>query len=372
MLLVVENAEVFDPVPRGRQTIVIGGSRFERIGAIDVGAVEKSGVLIERVDAGGCVAVPGLIDPHVHFIGGSGEEGFASQSPEITAGELFRAGITTAVGTLGVDTTTRNLPALLGKAKGLKQEGLSAYIWTGGYDVPPKTLTGSVRDDMLLIEEVIGAGETAIADLRSTEPTPLELARLATECYVGGILSSKAGVLHLHVGDGPRRLRRIWQALEEFDVEISWFYPTHAERNEELMKEAIRFAQMGGTIDLDVFEEDLAKWLRMYVEAGADLARITISTDSAINAPRTLLGQIRDVVDQKIVSLDVALALATSNTASILKLRDKGHLKEDYSADLLLLERDSLQIRHVFARGRQVVRDGQLVKGEKFREKSKR
>lgn len=371
-MLVVENADVFDPAPRGRQTIVLAGSRIERIGNVDVDALTKAGVEAERIDAGGCIAAPGLIDPHVHFIGGSGEEGFASQSPELTAGELFLAGITTAVGTLGVDTTTRNLPALVGKAKGLKQEGLSAYIWTGGYDVPPKTLMGSVRDDMLLIDEVIGAGETAIADLRSTEPTPLELARLATECYVGGILSGKAGVLHLHVGDGPRRLRRIWQALEEFDVEIAWFYPTHVERNEALMREAIDFAQKGGTIDLDVFEEDLAQWLRMYVDARADLTRITISTDSAINAPRTLLEQIRDVASRKIVSLDVALSLATANTARILKLHDKGRLKEGSSGDVLILEKQSLEIRHVIAQGRVVVRDGKLVRREKFREKSKR
>ena len=114
---------------------------------------------------------PGLVDPHEHLLGGSGEEGFSSQTPEIFLREIATAGVTTVVGCLGVDTTTKTMPGLLARAKALSEEGLTAFIWSGGCNVPPTTITGSLRDDLIFIDEVIGAGEVAISDNRATEPT---------------------------------------------------------------------------------------------------------------------------------------------------------------------------------------------------------
>jgi len=37
---------------------------------------------------------PGFIDPHEHLLGVSGEEGFATQTPEISVSEIICAGIT--------------------------------------------------------------------------------------------------------------------------------------------------------------------------------------------------------------------------------------------------------------------------------------
>jgi beta-aspartyl-dipeptidase (metallo-type) len=56
------------------------------------------------IDASGCVVTPGFIDPYQHLLGGSGEEGFSSQTPEISVSEIIAAGITTVVGCLGVET----------------------------------------------------------------------------------------------------------------------------------------------------------------------------------------------------------------------------------------------------------------------------
>jgi beta-aspartyl-dipeptidase (metallo-type) len=156
------------------------------------------------IDATDSLVTPGLIDPHEHLAGGSGEQGFSTQTPEIFPGELVNAGITTVVGCLGVDTTTKTMPALLARAKAFREEGITAFIYTGGYNVPPTTLTGSVRNDIMFVEEVIGAGEVATSDLRATEPTAQELARLVSDAYAGGLLSRKAGVTHFHVGAGQR------------------------------------------------------------------------------------------------------------------------------------------------------------------------
>jgi beta-aspartyl-dipeptidase (metallo-type) len=94
----------------------------------------------------------------------------------------------------------KTMAGLLAKAKALKEEGLSAYLWTGGYDVPPTNIIDSPRNDIMFIEEVIGSGEIAISDERSTDHVPHELAKLVIDTHNGGMLAKKAGVTHFHVG----------------------------------------------------------------------------------------------------------------------------------------------------------------------------
>jgi len=368
-VLLIENADIFAPAPRGRATIAIAGSRIEKIGDVNASSLATQ-LDVETLDAAGCIAVPGLIDPHVHLIGGSGETGFASQTPGVFASELLAAGVTTACGLLGTDTTTRTMPALLAAAKALRDEGLSSFVWSGGYDGRP--LTGSLRDDIILIEEVIGAGEYALSDRRAIEPSAHALARLATDCYVAGTLTGKAGLLLLHIGEGKRRLAPLRDALESFDIEPSWFYPTHVERNEALMSEAIELSRRGMPIDVDVYEEDLVQWVRFHREHDGDPALLTASSDAAIKSPRNLIGQLRACIREQALDVEHAFALATRNTARILKLQDRGELEAGRRADVLLLDRDSLALRHVVCGGRVAVRDGAVVQRERFLRESNR
>ncbi|MEW5850962.1 MAG: amidohydrolase family protein [Myxococcota bacterium] len=359
MIVVIHGGEVFAPEPRGPQAVVMVGHRVTYVGAVKPATIKVPGVTVDVVDARGCVVVPGLIDPHEHLIGGSGERGFASQTPEIALRELVRGGITTVVGCLGVDTTTRTLPALLAKTKGLRKEGLSAFMYTGGYNVPPTTLTGSIRSDIMYLDPVLGAGEVAISDVRGTEPTVRELARLAHDAYVGGLLSGKCGVTHLHVGDKATRLAPVRELLDEHEVPPEWLYPTHVERHRALMLEAVELSARGVTMDIDVVEEDLPVWLRLMDDWNADWSRFTISSDAGIKAPATLHAQLVASVRQGF-ALERVLPLCTSNTARVLKLSHKGRLAPGVDADVLVLERDSLAVRHVFSRGRCLMRDGAL------------
>src|SRR3982751_4066206 len=178
MLTLIENGDVYGPEPMGRVSLLLSEPSVLKVSEFDNDALLVSGLDIEVIDATGCYVFPGFVDPHEHLLGGSGEEGFSSQTPEISATEIISAGITTVVGCLGVDTTMKTLAGLLAKVKGLKEEGLNAFMWSGGYDVPPTTITSDTRDDILFIEEVIGAGEIAISDERSTEPDFHELAHL--------------------------------------------------------------------------------------------------------------------------------------------------------------------------------------------------
>src|SRR5436305_5310076 len=219
MFIVIRGGEIYSPRPIGRSDLLMAADKIVRIGDVNVRALEQCGLGVETIEAENCLLVPGFIDPHEHLLGGSGESGWASQTPEIALSEIVAGGITTVVGCLGTDTTTKTMPGLLAKAKAFNEEGITAYIYSGGYNVPPVTLTGSVRTDMLFVPEVIGAGEIAIADARSTEPTDGELARLVRDAYVGGLLTGKSGVTHFHVGSGKKRLRAVRTLLEQYEVE---------------------------------------------------------------------------------------------------------------------------------------------------------
>jgi beta-aspartyl-dipeptidase (metallo-type) len=342
-VLVVENGDVFTPAPRGKATIVVAGGRIEKIGNVSA-ANDLRAFDPEVVDASGCIVVPGLIDCHIHLIGGSGEKGFATATPAIAARELLDAGTTTVVGLLGTDTTTKTLPALLAKVKGLRDEGLNAKMWTGGYDA--RTLTGSLRDDIVLIDEIIGAGELAIADRRGMHYDARSLARIASDCYIAGTLTGKAGVLHLHTGELREKLAIVRDVLE-FGVPAASLQPTHVNRNEALFAEAVELTKRGIAVDCDVVEENLTKWLRLF---DGDRSLLTISTDAPIGRVASLLEQVREA--SRVWSTEEALALATRNPARILKLRDVGEIAEGKRADLLLLDAKTLELRRVIAGGR--------------------
>ena len=372
MHTLIENGEVYAPARLGRRSVLLADSKIAAVGRVDRRSLETLGVEHEVVDADGCLVTPGWIDPHVHLLGGSGESGFSSQTPEFFVDEIVRYGFTTVVGCLGVDTTMKTMPGLLAKAKALEEEGLNALVWTGGYGVPSTTILPSARDDIMFIKEVIGIGEVAIADKRGMDPDPRALAQLMHDAYVGGMLARKAGVTHFHVGEGEKRLAKLREIVEQFDVEPAWIYATHVERSEALMLEAIELAGRGAAVDIDTVEGELAKWLRFYLDNGGDPERLTVSSDASINSPRAFAEQVRDCVVTHRMPLERVLPLVTENTARVLKLEEKGTLEVGKMGDLLLLEPDTLEVRSVWSKGRCMVRDGELVARAAWLAESKR
>ena len=377
MLTLIENADVYAPEPAGPASVLLVGAAVAKVGRVDRRAAEAfaadAEVELATVDGRGCVVTPGFIDPHEHLLGGSGEEGFSTQTPEIVLSEIAPHGITTVVGALGVDTTMKTMAGLLARVKGLREEGLTAYLWSGGYNVPPTTVTGSIRDDMLFIDEVIGAGEIAIADHRSVDPSAPELAKLVLDTHVGGMLSRKAGVTHFHVGEHEQRLTRLRELLDgDYPVTPEMLYPTHVERSEALMDEAIALAARGAYADVDTVEGELARWVTYWFEHGGDPARLTVSSDAGASSPGMLAAEFRDCVCRRGIPLERMLPLVTSNTAAVLKLGAKGRLAPGRDADVLVLRRDTLDPVHVFARGRRLVDDGRLAAPERFLASSRR
>jgi len=372
MFTLIENGDVYSPEPLGRVSVLLNDTTILKIGEVDASPLEKLGLPLEVIDASGCIVTPGFIDPHQHLLGGSGEQGFSSQTPEISISEIIAAGITTVVGCLGVDTTMKTMPGLLARAKALKEEGLSAHIWTGGYNVPPTTITDSIRNDIMFIEEVIGAGEIAISDARSTDPTAQELARLVNDAYVGGMVSKKAGVTHFHVGEAESRLKLLHQLIDDFHTPPQCIYASHVERNKKLLRDAIQLTRSGCFVDFDTAGEDLTEYICFYFKNDADPGQLTISSDAGLTSPSNLLAQIRRCAQSGCVELSKLLCLVTKNTARVLKLENKGELAEGKAADVLVLDAKSLELKEVIAGGKRLYREGWLNFKESYLQNSNR
>lgn len=378
-LTLLKDAEVYAPHRLGRRDLLLGGGRIVAIEP-SIPSVNVPGC--EVVELGGARLLPGLIDSHVHLTGGGGESGPSSRVPPVLLGALASAGITTAIGVLGTDGTTRTVASLVAATLGLREEGLSAWCWTGSYQVPPITLTGSVRDDIVFVDPILGVGEVAISDHRSSQPTFDELARLAADCHVAGLMSGKAGVLHLHLGDGPRGLELVRKILDTTELPARVFYPTHVNRKMRLFAEAIELARRGSTIDVTAFpvEEGEDAYsapdaVERFLDANVSRALITVSSDGGgclptfdaqgrlvsmdIGRPASVFETLRTLLERG-RALEEVLPAFTSNVAAVLRLPSKGTITVGSDADLLVLN-ESHQVREVLARGQFLVRNGSLA-----------
>jgi beta-aspartyl-dipeptidase (metallo-type) len=381
-LTLLRNAEVFAPERLGRHDILIGAGSILAIDR-DLGAhFASTSSLCDVIDLAGARVVPGLIDAHVHVTGGGGESGPSSRVPRVFLSELTRGGITTAVGLLGTDGTTRNVASLLAATLALREEGLSAFAWTGSYEVPPISLTGSVRSDIVFVDPIVGVGELALSDHRSSQPTLDELLRVASDCHVAGMMSGKAGVLHLHLGDGARGLELVRRALSESEIPARVFHPTHINRKSALFEEALELARRGCTIDVTAFPvadgEDAfsaPEAIARYLASGAPRDKLTCSSDGGgclptfdadgrivrmdVGRPSSIADTLRALLS-KGHALEDVLPVFTLNVASLLRLSRKGKLAKGHDADLVVLD-ETHRIRDVMARGRWMVKGGQAI-----------
>ena len=384
MVKIIRNARVYQPEYAGVKDILILGDKIAAVGEnlkADFGGALKA----EEINGEGMAAVPGFIDSHEHILGGGGEGGFHTRTPEAGLKDLTMNGITTVVGCIGTDGVGRDMTALLAKAHGLENEGVTTYTYTGAYQVPVPTLTGSLMKDIMMLDKVIGVGEVAISDHRSSQPSFEEFARIAADARVAGMLSGKAGIVNVHLGDSPRKLDLILKVVRNTEIPASQFLPTHVNRNAALFDECLEFAKDGGTIDF-TGNEDIDYWeticdevrvckgIRRLLDMGISSDRFTISSDGQGSMPvfnakgeyqgigigkaSCLLKEVRECVQKENIPLETAVKGITSNPAAILKLNGKGHIKPGFDADICLLTEEGLKLDTVIARGRIMVEKG--------------
>lgn len=385
-MLLIKNVTVYAPAPLGVKDVFLAGGEICAIRD----AIEPGPELpVEVIDGTGKLLLPGFLDSHVHILGGGGEGGYRSRTPELKLSDLVRAGTTTVVGCLGTDGVTRRMENLIAKAKQLKDEGVSCYIYTGSYDVPVRTFLADIRSDLLFIEEVIGVGEIAVADHRSSQPTFEEFVRIVADARVGGMLSGKGGVVNIHMGDDGQMLEYLERVKVETPLPAYHMIPTHMNRNPLLFERGITYAKGGGYVDFTTssyasFQEDgelkSSDALKKMLDAGVPIEHITFSSDGQGSLPvfnregenidvqvarvDTLYQEVRDAVRQEGIPLETALRTITSNVADHLRLSRKGRIREGNDADLVLADPETLELQTVIARGQVMLRDGELlVKG---------
>lgn len=385
MVTIIRNAKVYQPEYAGVKDILILGDRIAAVGE-HLRADFGGSLEVQEINGEGMAAVPGFIDSHEHIMGGGGEGGFHTRTPEASLGDLIRNGITTVVGCIGTDGVGRDMTALLAKAHALENEGITTYAYTGSYQVPVHTLTDSLMKDIMMLDKVIGVGEVAVSDHRSSQPSFEEFVRIAADARVAGMLSGKAGIVNVHLGDSERRLDLIRRVIHETEIPASQFLPTHVNRNEALFEECLDFAAEGGTIDF-TGNEDIDYWeticdevrvcrgIRRLLERGISSDRFTISSDGQGSMPvfnaqgeykgigigkaSCLLKEVRECVQKEGIPLETAIKGITCNPASILKLDRKGRIKGGFDADICLLEEGTLKLNTVIAKGQVMVKDGE-------------
>ncbi len=376
----LRNADVYAPEPLGVQQLLLGGGKILWIGRElpDLPAA----LPLDAIDLEGRRLIPGLIDGHVHVTGGGGEAGFSSRVPAPMLSRYTRAGVTSVVGLLGTDDVARSTRELVASVHALREQGLNAWGYSGGYHLPPTTLTGSVRGDIAFVDVLIGVGEVAISDHRSSQPTLDELLRLASEAHVAGLMTGKAGIVHLHLGDGARGLDLVRRALDQSELPARVFNPTHVNRRKALFEEAVDLARRGCSVDITAFpvEDGEDAWsaadaLERYLDSGAPAERVTISSDAggclpcfdgdgrvcgmAVGESGALLATLNELLARGL-PLARALPAFTSNPARLLRLAGgKGHIGVDADADLVVLDADGAA-SDVFIGGVAHVRTGQV------------
>lgn len=380
MITIIRNADIYSPEHLGVKDILLLGNKIAAIeNSINIDV--NNYVTVNEIDAKGKKVVPGFIDSHVHILGGGGEGGFSTRTPEISLSTLTTSGVTTVVGCLGTDGVARDMMSLLAKARGLEEEGITSFIYSGSYRLPVKTITGDIMKDIMAVDKIIGIGEIALSDHRSSQPTFDEFVKAVADARVGGMLSGKAGIINVHLGDGRRQIEMLIKTIVETEIPITQFLPTHVNRSEGLFEKCVEYAKNGGYIDFtgsedpDFWEETegevrFSKGLKTLINENVSLDNFTLSSDGQGSLPifndkkefigigigksTCLIKAIKECVFKEQIPLEIALRSITCNPAKILKLKNKGKLQIGFDADLCILD-ENLDVDYVFAKGKMMV-----------------
>jgi beta-aspartyl-dipeptidase (metallo-type) len=174
--------------------------------------------------------------------------------------------------------------------------------------------------------------------------------------------------------------------VENTDIPIKQFYPTHINRNPNLFEEGIKYALKGGYVDfttstipqfLEDGEVECGKGLKRMLDEGVPAENITFTSDGQGSLPEfdqegefkglkvaqvsSLFNAVRDAVLEEGVPLETAIKVITSNPARILKLHQKGSIAEGKDADVVIVDKEDLTVDTVLARGKVMVEKGQAV-----------
>ncbi len=383
MFKIIKNGRVYSPDDLGRKDILIVGEKIFSVE--DRFSAASLPFPVETYDAEEKLVLPGIVDPHVHFIGGGGSAGLNSMAKEIAVEKIIEAGVTTAVGCLGFDRTSRRLETLLLKTRALEELGMTAFMMTGSFSLPSLTLTGSVEEDLVFIDKVIGV-KLALGETLANWPEKRDIRNLLAECIRGGHLGGKAGFLQIHTGiQGKSWKKPMLEILGEMKVPLSRVIFTHVNRSADTLEEFMDYARAGGSIDLTASYTPAerpgsltaAESLRRLGRAGIPFDRVTMSSDS--NATRvlpdkrvkylpveTIFQVTRELWLEGEIDRSRVARLVTENPARSLGLGGiKGRVEPGKHADLMILK-EPFELDGLMLKGKWARKDGQTLIRDPF------
>jgi beta-aspartyl-dipeptidase (metallo-type) len=356
MILLIKNAHIYDPAPKGIQSILVVNNKIATISPnIDLGSLPQN--KIQTIDLQGLKITSGFIDQHIHLMGAGGKNGFSSMTQELNTEDLLNVGTTTAVGLLGTDGSTKSIRSLYAKVMSMREQGLNTFMHTGYYGIDPVHVTDSIQDDLVFIEPIIGC-KIAISDIRSSYPTDLELLRILRAVRTGGLIAKKKGIMHVHLGALPTLMDPLFRLHKDFGFPIEHISPTHVGRTKELFEQSIEFAKLGGSIDITTGASkftDPYKCAIQAFEAGIDFSLVTFSTDG--NAGLDKKDEKGNVIGTKPADIganleqfkalvksgfpeEESIKVVTSNPAKNVGLKSKGFIKLGFDADFCIFDSD--------------------------------
>jgi beta-aspartyl-dipeptidase (metallo-type) len=247
MEILLRNGHVFSPQYAGVNDILIEDGIITCIRPkISVSAF----VCAREIDVSGMFVMPGLIDTHVHIIGGGGETGDGSLIAPLEAASLIQNGITGCVGMLGYERRRKTPQMLFEKAAQFNEAGVETYALTGSYQLPPATLTGSLTEDLETLELCMGAGEIAIEDSRVQGFAMEQIILLLQTVHKAAKKTQKPLKAVFHIGDKAKDLSLLFRMVKIYPQTAEIAIPTHVNRSAQVLEEAAKYIQMGGTVDI--------------------------------------------------------------------------------------------------------------------------
>ena len=256
-------------------------------------------------------------------------------------------------------------------------------MFTSYFSIDPVTITSSIQDDMVFIDKVIGC-KVAISDERSSYPTATELLRHLREVRVGGQISGKKGILHIHLGRMSSQIDILLELVEKYEFPIENISPTHVGRTKSLFEQSLKFAELGGMIDITTGGTkytDPYKSVLYALEKGISIDQLTFSSDGNAGLGKkdengNLIGftkapihlnfeQTRALIKEGNLPISEAIKLVTINPAKNLALKEKGRIKVGFDADLCCLD-DDFNLKDVFAKGQLMMEDTKVLQKGNF------
>ena len=320
----------------------------------------RNNVCITEIDAEDYLGLPGLIDCHIHLLGGGSLLDLDIAEP--FAEDLYQNGITGVIGSLGFDDTTKTITSLIAKTKKLRKKGITAFCLVGGFNYPLLSLTGYFKKDLIFISEVIGIGEFNI----DNPMIDTELANLILQCYQAGKLASKAGVIQIHLNNQADSVNRLIKIIKDYALPINSIHLTHVNYNEDVLEVSANFAKLGGFIDIttnlplaiaDAIPPVTA--IIKLLERGVEERNITLSTDGygisyknrQVFPTDTLLSSCRELIKMGF-SIKRAWSFASFNVSEIYKLPQLGEIANNFYANLLLFDKDMNEMQGLLLAGK--------------------